>query len=133
MPDQWTYTIKAANELLPWLTEIFQNIEETLEQLKVSEKKLFELGRVIRNNGRNDVDRQIRQCDDNVRQLRGRIDVVTTEVTAKKIEIRDLRTGLVDFPGLRESRRIWLCWRVGELDVSYWHELDAGFSSRQAI
>ena len=133
MPDQRTYSIQAANELLPWLTAIFKQLEEPRELLIVSEKRLFELGHVIRNNGRNDVDKQLRQCEDTILQLRGRIDELTTEVTEKKIEIRDLRTGLVDFPGVRESRRIWLCWRVGEPEVSYWHELDAGFSSRQAI
>lgn len=133
MPDQRTYTIQEANELLPWLTAIFKQLEEPREFLIVSEKRLFELGHVIRNNGRNDVDKQLRQCEDTILQLRGRIDELTTEVTEKKIEIRDLRTRLVDFPGVRESRRIWLCWRVGEPEVSYWHELDAGFSSRQAI
>ena len=133
MPDQRTYSIQAANELLPWLTAIFKQLEEPRELLIVSEKRLFQLGHVIRNNGRNDVDKQLRQCEDTILQLRGRIDELTTEVTEKKIEIRDLRTGLVDFPGVRESRRIWLCWRVGEPEVSYWHELDAGFSSRQAI
>lgn len=133
MPDQRTYTIQAANELLPWLTEIFKQLEEPREFLIVSEKRLVELDYVVRNNGQSDVDKQIRQCEDTVLQLRGRINELATEVAEKKIEIRDLRTGLVDFPGVRENRRIWLCWRVGEPEVGYWHELDAGFSSRQAI
>ena len=48
-------------------------------------------------------------------------------------EVKDLEMGLVDFRSLREGREVYLCWRVGEETISYWHELDAGFGGRQPL
>lgn len=47
------------------------------------------------------------------------------------VELRDLEQGLVDFPGERDGRPVWLCWRLAEPSVAYWHPLDEGFSTRQ--
>jgi hypothetical protein len=39
----------------------------------------------------------------------------------------------VDFPSLREGRIVYLCWRLGEDEVAWWHEVDAGFAGRQRL
>lgn len=49
------------------------------------------------------------------------------------ITLREIETGLIDFPALASGRQIWLCWRLGEDDVGWWHELGDGFSSRRAL
>ena len=49
------------------------------------------------------------------------------------IEVKDLNQGLIDFPHLRRGRVVYLCWRLGEGDIAYWHELDAGFAGRQEL
>ncbi len=41
--------------------------------------------------------------------------------------------GLCDFYSLRDGREVFLCWRLGEPEVSYWHDLDAGFAGRQPL
>jgi hypothetical protein len=41
--------------------------------------------------------------------------------------------GLVDFYSIMDGREVFLCWRLGEPDVSHWHELDAGFAGRQPL
>jgi hypothetical protein len=41
--------------------------------------------------------------------------------------------GLVDFYSMRDGRPVFLCWRYGESEVAYWHELDGGFAGRQAL
>ncbi len=50
-----------------------------------------------------------------------------------KIALRDIATGLVDFPALASGRQVWLCWRLGEADVAWWHELEAGVTGRQRL
>ena len=50
-----------------------------------------------------------------------------------KIALRDIATGLVDFPALAAGRQVWLCWRLGEADVAWWHELEAGVAGRQRL
>ena len=41
--------------------------------------------------------------------------------------------GLVDFPAIIEGRQAYLCWKLGEPEVLYWHEVDAGFEERQPL
>ena len=49
------------------------------------------------------------------------------------ITLRDIDSGLIDFPALVTGREVWLCWRLGEGDVDWWHELDVGFSGRRRL
>jgi hypothetical protein len=49
------------------------------------------------------------------------------------VELKDYFTGLVDFPCWMETREVYLCWRLGEAEVAYWHERDAGFAGRQRL
>jgi hypothetical protein len=49
------------------------------------------------------------------------------------ITLRDISTGLIDFPALVSGRPIWLCWRLGEGDIDAWHPLDEGFESRRPL
>lgn len=49
------------------------------------------------------------------------------------IETKSVTEGLVDFPAIMEGRKVYLCWKLGEPEVAYWHELDAGFRGRQPL
>ena len=49
------------------------------------------------------------------------------------VTLREIETGLIDFPALASGRQIWLCWRLGEGDIGFWHELGDGFGGRQAL
>lgn len=49
------------------------------------------------------------------------------------ILLRDPETGLVDFPGEVDDRPVFLCWRLGENDVAWYHDQHAGFSSRKPL
>jgi hypothetical protein len=49
------------------------------------------------------------------------------------ITLREIETGLVDFPALVTGRQVWLCWRLGEGDIDWWHELDEGFGGRRPL
>lgn len=47
--------------------------------------------------------------------------------------LREIETGLIDFPALVNGRQVWLCWRLGEGDVEWWHELGDGFGGRRPL
>jgi hypothetical protein len=49
------------------------------------------------------------------------------------IQLREIETGLVDFPALVSGRPVWLCWRLGEERVQWWHETSEGFDGRRRI
>ena len=49
------------------------------------------------------------------------------------ILLRDPESGLVDFPSEREGARVFLCWRVDEPDVAWYHDTDVGYGSRKPL
>jgi len=49
------------------------------------------------------------------------------------VTLREIETGLVDFPALVAGRQVWLCWRLGEGDVEWWHELSDGIGGRRPL
>ncbi|MEA2566505.1 MAG: hypothetical protein QOD49_1682 [Actinomycetota bacterium] len=51
----------------------------------------------------------------------------------RAIVVRDIEQGLIDFPGLRGGRQIYLCWRLGEDAVNFWHDRETGFAGRQPL
>jgi hypothetical protein len=49
------------------------------------------------------------------------------------ITVKDVDEGLIDFLGKRNGREVYLCWKYGEDDIDYWHDLTTGFAGRQPI
>jgi hypothetical protein len=49
------------------------------------------------------------------------------------VTLREIETGLIDFPALVSGRQVWLCWRLGEGDIAWWHELAEGFGGRREL
>jgi hypothetical protein len=49
------------------------------------------------------------------------------------VTLRDIQSGLIDFPALVNGRQVCLCWRLGEDSVEWWHELSSGFAGRRRI
>ncbi len=47
--------------------------------------------------------------------------------------IKDFRTGLIDFPYEYDGRIVYLCWKLGEDEINWWHEIEAGFAGRQLL
>ncbi|HXH22965.1 MAG TPA: DUF2203 domain-containing protein, partial [Dehalococcoidia bacterium] len=73
-------------------------------------------------------------------QLQRRALELTREIEAKIAalrrlggEVKGIEQGLVDFPSLREGRTVYLCWRLGEDEVAWWHDVDAGFAGRRPL
>jgi len=55
------------------------------------------------------------------------------EAESHGCEVKDPTTGLIDFRGERDGEVVYLCWRLGEGDIAFWHHLDAGFRGRQPL
>ncbi len=49
------------------------------------------------------------------------------------ILLRDPDTGLIDFPAERDGEHVFLCWRLGEGDVEYYHGVHSGFGGRKPL
>jgi hypothetical protein len=47
--------------------------------------------------------------------------------------VKDLDIGLVDFPTLFRGVEVYLCWKLGEPGIEFWHGVDEGFRGRKPI
>lgn len=124
MKAERTYTVEEANAMLPSLRERLVLIREARTTMLESARLVKE--RVATDGGGAHGGREYW---DAVATLRAEIERLAEE----DVLLRDPETGLVDFPGEREGRRVWLCWRLGEDAVGFWHELDTGFVGRQPL
>jgi hypothetical protein len=55
------------------------------------------------------------------------------ELTSIGVELKDYQMGLVDFIGRHQGRDVYLCWKLGESKIGFWHELHTGFTGRQPV
>jgi hypothetical protein len=63
----------------------------------------------------------------------GRLRAVIEEIVETGCLVKDLDTGLIDFPTLFRGTEVYLCWRMGETAIAFWHGVDEGFRGRKAI
>lgn len=62
-----------------------------------------------------------------------RLDTLVHQIQDMGVLLKDLNTGLMDFPAWRENHEVYLCWKYGEQRIEYWHEIDSGFAGRQPL
>src|SRR5262245_37600152 len=55
------------------------------------------------------------------------------EIEMLGVHVKDLSTGLVDFPYQLDGRVVYLCWKPDEDEIGWWHETDSGFAGRQPL
>ena len=61
------------------------------------------------------------------------IEQLVTQIRAYGVVLKDINAGLLDFLSEQNGRDVYLCWRYGEDQIEYYHELHTGFSGRQQI
>ncbi len=62
-----------------------------------------------------------------------RLDGLVHGIVGTGAQIKDINSGLLDFPSWRGDHEVCLCWKHGEDDIRFWHETDAGFAGRRPI
>jgi hypothetical protein len=124
------YRLDEANERVA-------DLRPMLEKLRADRNAVAELQQKIRdvrsNNGSADHAAEIGRIEDEMRAIVSRMKDAVDQVDEWGIALRDIGTGLIDFPALANGRPIWLCWRLGEGDIGWWHEADSGFDSRRRL
>ena len=120
------FTLPEANQALqnirPWMDEI-QSIRQVIlthqpEVWNVMEKSAG-------NGGNPTLSRMVKSFD--------RLDVLIHNIQDSGVIIKDVNTGLLDFPALKDGREVYLCWQHGEDEIAFWHEIEDGFAGRQSI
>lgn len=126
------YTVQEANMMLPQLTQLLQQIQGLARQKGMVDGRVAQVRKAVMGNGHHNpiedpmVVQATSALNDALRDAFVRLD-------EWDIELKDIPTGLIDFRAMREGREIYLCWRLGEPEVEYWHELTTGFDGRQPL
>ncbi len=139
------YTIDRANALLPEVRAILERLREQRAELIALRDELAArqreggpvAGSAAGEGGRRQPRSKAPSEAEALRlRMRGIIDQMEAAVQQLvdwDIALRDIASGLVDFPALANGRQIWLCWRLGEDEIGWWHELEAGFAGRRPL
>ncbi len=64
---------------------------------------------------------------------RGGVAALLEYLEGMGVVLRDPRSGLIDFPTLRDGEPAWLCWRLADPDLAFWHTTREGFASRRPL
>ena len=117
--------------------ERVRDVRPLLEQLRDDRDRVAEiqaeLGRGRETNGSSEHAEQLAGMEQEVRRLVRRMQEAVSQMDEWGITLRDIQSGLIDFPALANGRPIWLCWRLGEDDIAWWHETNVGFEGRQPL
>jgi hypothetical protein len=129
-----TFTIDEAQSLLPVLESLLkramdgklaaQDIEAALNGLA---QKIYLSGGMRVNVGA--IAKQRSEMEDHLKTVRESI----AEIDAIGVQVKDLESGLLDFPCRVEDEVVLLCWKIGEPAIEHWHTVDSGFQGRQPV
>jgi len=125
------FTPEEANALLPqfsiWMTEM-QQLHRQMVEIIHSKSEL------ARGNGRAVKDVHQLQSDmETVSASAARIRDLLDRIIITGAIVKDLEQGLVDFPSRRGDQVLFLCWRLGEEKIGYWHDLNSGAAGRKPL
>jgi hypothetical protein len=129
-----TFTIDEAQSLLPVLEALLKRAIEGKQAAEQVETELSDLARRIYLSGGMKVDagtviKQRTEMESHLKQVRETI----TEIDAIGVQVKDLDSGLLDFPCRLDDQVVLLCWRMGEASIEHWHTVEAGFKGRQPV
>lgn len=66
-------------------------------------------------------------------KLNTQIESAVDQIQSTGCVVKDLDTGLLDFPAVLDNQEVYLCWRLGEDRIRYYHGLREGFAGRKPI
>jgi hypothetical protein len=127
------FTLDEATALLPTVRPLLEEIINLRARLERTERDLVSLHWKARTNGHASQEGSFGEGSTARTALMAEINSRLNTLRELGVEVKDPATGLIDFPALREGRTVYLCWRLGEPSIDYWHELDTGFGGRQPL
>jgi len=126
------FTVAEATRLIPRLSEMIQQLQKKSESIVAQEVEIDALELVTEKNNSTVpslLDRKVEEYNHDVARFYAMID----EIQEMGCFLKDLTLGLVDFYSIHEGRVVFLCWKLGEKEMGYWHEVGRGYAYRQPI
>lgn len=127
------FTVEEANALLPAVRPVVERMVERRRELLTQVERQQELTGITKGNGGGFNPRLPAEIDAALEQAAAELTACVEELTALGVQVKDLDTGLVDFPSRRDGEEILLCWQLGEDEIGWWHTLDGGYAGRRPL
>jgi hypothetical protein len=129
-----TFTLDEAQSLLPVVESLLKRAIDGKQSAEQVDSGLSDLARRIHLSGGMKVDlghvSKLRaDLESHLQRARESI----AEIDAIGVQVKDLDTGLIDFPCRVDDEVVLLCWRMGEGTIEHWHTMEDGFQGRQPV
>jgi hypothetical protein len=129
-----TFTLAEAHTLLPVLESLLRTAiagKATMEEVEAEMQALTQ--RIFLNGGTHvDVIATARRKAERAKAEQRAKDALA-EIDSIGVQVKDIDTGLLDFPCVVEGQVVLLCWKMGEQSITHWHSIEEGFAGRKPI
>ena len=120
------FTIQEANETLKIIRPLMDEIQAIRKRILEKQPETWTaIEKSVGNGGNRTLSRMVHDFE--------RLDALVHHILDLGAQIKDINIGLLDFSALKDGREVYLCWKYGEGDIAFWHEVDAGYAGRQPI
>jgi hypothetical protein len=120
------FTVEEANALLPTLEPLLKEVLDRQARVSHTAQGVMALLSDFQSNIGNEITSGM------VQDFMA-IETLLTEIRSYGCTVKSINAGLLDFLSERNGRDVFLCWKYGEPEVGYYHELHTGFQGRQQI
>jgi hypothetical protein len=130
---QQNFTPDEANAMLPTLRPLVEDMVAAKRALDEAQERAEEVSARISGNGGGLPPAQLAEVHDLVSRRATDLARTLEEIQSLGAIVKDLDSGLVDFPSVRDGEDVLLCWQLGEDEVGFWHGYEDGFAGRRPI
>jgi len=127
------FTVEQANAVLPLVRAITQDLVQLSREVMERRERLALLSGGRKSTAKDPYSEELRQIEEELDKDSEQLEAYVEELRELGVEPKSGPEGLLDFPSLMDGRIVFLCWRLGEAEVTHWHELNAGFAGRQSL
>jgi hypothetical protein len=127
------FTPEEANAALEQVRPLVEQLVAGREEHALAVERQEELEGKIRGNGGGIPPAELASATAEVDALARRLARLVDEIASYGAQVKDLDSGLVDFPALRGGETVLLCWQLGEDEIAWWHRVDDGFAGRRPL
>jgi hypothetical protein len=126
------FTRDEAEAMLPEVAPLLWQAQRLKQEHDKAQQELASLELKRRGNGHG-LETETTRARLNQQKAASEINGIIERVREMGIEVKDLDMGLIDFPSQMDGREVYLCWKLGEERIAWWHELHTGYASRRPL
>ncbi len=118
--------------MIPTLTPLLEDLRGLHERMvrAAAEVQAFEMRAIQNGHGENS---NVFSPGYDLSQIRAEMAERLRYLQGIGVQLKDVEQGILDFPTRMHGRDVYLCWRLGEDEVAYWHDIESGYAGRKPL